>query len=710
MIVRLPYSLLVLVLLSLSFATKAAPTGLMTLDQAGTGNLLVTSTTPGQYVPAPALGTDVQMTITGTINRTIVTQKFQNPTDQWIEATYAFPLPEGASVDGLKMVIGERLIEGQIKEKEDARRTYENAKATGKKASLVEQQRPNLFTNEVANIGPYETIIVQIEYQENVRVADGTWSIRFPMVVGTRFNPPAGNPLEEPGENRHEFKDPVPNRDKIPTKYDKGRVNPLTLSVNLNAGMALQSIETPFHRTNVTQASNGRHKITLAKDVTMANRDFELIWTPKVGAAPAVSTYIENVGGEKYALITMTPPQATPELKIARELVLVIDVSGSMAGTSITQAKASALSALSRLKPEDSINVIIFSNETISLFLDAQPLTPAIRRRAQNFISALSAGGGTFIYPALSAALTTPNEEDSARLRQIVFMTDGSVGNEDELFRLINDKLGNSRLFTVGIGSAPNSHFMTRAAAMGRGTFTYIGGVGQVEERMKSLFNKLESPAMTDITVTWPSGSNADMAQGAVPDLYAGEPIILAAKLSQVRGSITVAGTVNGELWQQKVKLSKALSGDGISKLWARHKIAAISESGLRTSDREKTRAMITSLALSHHIVSKYTSLVAVDVTPAREEGTPLTSKEVPLMIPEGWTMFDRPEELQAYTPSIMAKIKPQSLPTAAPLVLPQGATGIAENLLFGMLLLLGGLVFWLSSRRQRPAFHRTSL
>ena len=624
---------LVFSLLNSTFATQAAD-DLTTLNEASTGTLLIKSTTPRKYVPAPALATDVQMTITGTINRTIVTQKFRNPSDQWIEATYAFPLPEGSAVDELKMIIGDRVIEGQIQEKEEARKTFEAAKASGRKASLVEQQRPNLFTNDVANIGPFETIIVQIEYQESIRVADGTWSVRFPTVVGARYNPPHEAVSAEPGETLHQL-DPVPNRGKIPSNYDKMLTNPVTLAVTLKAGMVLQSIETPFHRTNVTDTGQGQFLIELAQD-SAADRDFELIWVPKVGTAPAVSTFVEEREDEHFALIMLTPPQAAQTVKTNRELVLVIDVSGSMSGDSIIQAKAGALAALARLGPEDSVNIITFSSAIHVLFPRAQLVSPDIRRQAHNFISAITAGGGTEMYPAITAALTTADMRDDERLRQIVFMTDGSVGKEEQLFALIHEKLGDSRLFTVGIGSAPNSHFMTRAAAMGRGTFTFIGSVNQVEERMKRLFNKLESPAITDVTVTWPDGSNADMAQDIIPDLYAGEPIVLAAKLTKTRGAATIAGTLAGEPWLQKVKLNHALPGDGVGKLWARQKIAALSEAQLRGADKTEIRHQILALALGHHLVSPYTSLVAVDVTPAREENTPLTHKNIPLMIPAG--------------------------------------------------------------------------
>jgi Ca-activated chloride channel family protein len=684
--------------------------GLMTLDQAGTGSLMIKSTIPGEYVPAPALGTDVQMTITGTINRTMVTQKFQNPSDQWVEAMYAFPLPEGAAVDVLKMVVGERIIEGKIREKEDARKIFDQAKQNGQKASLVEQLRPNMFTNEVANIGPHETIIVQIEYQETVRIVDGDWSVRFPMVIGARYNPQAPIIPDEPGETVHKLADPVPERDKIPDhqRYDATLTNPLTLQARLNAGMTLQKIETPFHRTDVVDEDGGHYLVTLAKGNTSANRDFEMIWSPLADQAPAVTAYAEGSNEGDYVLVTLTPPVVTSQLDVDRELVLVIDVSGSMSGTSIGQAKASALAALARLGPNDSVNVISFSSDYATLFPKAQSVTPSTRHHARSFINNLHADGGTEMYPALHAALVNTRESGSEKLRQIVFMTDGSVGNEDQLFALIHTELGVSRLFTVGIGSAPNAHFMTRAANMGRGTYTYIGSTAQIASRMSALFNKLEQPAMTDISVRWPSGIDSDLAQEIVPDLYAGEPIVLAARVSSLTGDLTLQGNRSGALWQTSVSLDKIkkTSGPGIGKLWARHKIADLEAAILRGKDRDQAQHDITLLALGHHLVSRFTSLVAVDTTPARPEGQPLVHKDIPLMVPEGWDMFAQPTALHPKAtpmPQLMAMIAPQQPAQINSLVLPKTATGLQASLIMGVLLIMAGLLFVLFTRRRNP-------
>ena len=298
--------------------------------------------------------------------------------------------------------------------------------------------------------------------------------------------------------------------------------------------------------------------------------------------------------------------------------------------------------------------------------------------------------------PALIIALDSDKAE-SDLLRQIVFITDGAVGNEVELFSAIDNMLGNGRLFTVGIGSAPNSFFMNRAARMGRGTFTYIGNPHQVRERMGALFRKLESPVLTDIQLEWPAGFDADIWPGTVPDLYHGEPVVISAKASDVDGTLKLRGTLGGKPWSTNVSLDQTQHGEGVATLWARHKIAGYEEARYRGADFEETRAMITELALAHHLVSAHTSLVAVDITPVRPKGEDLNTQNVPLMLPEGWEwdgvfaepgrITPLPEKADEYA-ALIAPGGPASLQA-----LPRGSTPATLNILLGLLALTAGLL-----------------
>lgn len=674
-------------------ATPSSQAGFYKLNDVSNGQLMLKTTTPGYYVPAPAIATDIQTQVNGTIARTIVTQRFRNPAESWVEGVYAFPLPDMAAVDQLRMIIGKRIIEGKIKEKREARRIYETAKAEGKKASLVEQLRPNMFTNEVANIGPGEEIIVQIEYQESVTFIDGKWSLRFPTVIGTRFNP--DNAFEDNGRHVHSF-DRVPDRNKIPaiTAYDPNHNHDLTWTLTLAGKLDLTQLETPFHRTDVVHKSNGNYVVTLADGKTTANRDIEVIWSHRQGTEPAIQLYNESVKTSPYHLLMLTPQRVQAAKIPSRDLTLIIDTSGSMSGTSIQQARHSAHQALARLSDTDKINIVAFSTSYRKLFERPQTLTQEVRKQATTFIQGLQVDGGTNMFPAVESVLKAGNG-DIERLHQIVFLTDGAIGNEAELFKLIDRELGKARLFTVGIGSAPNSYFMSRAAEMGRGAFTHIGNLNQVGARMARLFNMLESPAMTDIELIWPAGAKVEASPSTIADLYAGETIVVATKGTPKSGIVTIKGLVDGQAWQRSLNLETAQTGKGIGKLWARSKIADIEaerirKAGLATTSEAYIKAKddIVALALEHHLVSPHTSLVAVDTTVSRTAGEKLNRRNIPLMVPAGWTMFDASlAPLPAMDPALQAMLV--NNPPIASVQLPQTATPMTFMLTIGLMLLL---------------------
>jgi Ca-activated chloride channel family protein len=336
------------------------------------------------------------------------------------------------------------------------------------------------------------------------------------------------------------------------------------------------------------------------------------------------------------------PPVAPGTSKpLLREIVFVIDNSGSMGGTSIIQAKESLRRALRRLKPDDRFNVVRFDDTFDVLFPDTVPADPQQLATADRFVAALDANGGTEMVPAMQAALADPRPADRTFLRQVVFLTDGAIGDEARLFATIERSKGRSRLFMVGIGSAPNTYLMTEAAERGRGTYTHIGSEAQVEERMRGLFEKLESPAVTSLGIDLPDAA-ADVTPSPLPDLYRGEPLVIAMRASSLAGSMKVRGRIGETPWEASVALAKAAPGSGISKLWARRKIddeeAAIVTVGRPAEEIDKR---ILAIALEHHLVSRLTSLVAVEDTRSRPEGERLSRADVPLNLPAGWD-FDK--------------------------------------------------------------------
>lgn len=718
---------LALVCLVLSFVGARADISFVSPNDMQRGALLLKGKEPGKYVEAPALATDVDIQVTGPIGRTRVTQRFENPGDGWIEGVYVFPLPDNAAVDTLKMVIGDRVIEGEIKEKVEARRIYEEARDAGQRASLVEQERPNLFTNSVANIGPGETVIVQIEYQETIRQSNGTFSLRFPMVVAPRYNPQPTivHTVDMDTRNGWGVVDPVPDRDRIepPVRHpDEGPANPVTLTLNLDAGFPIDRIVSHHHDVRIERGEKSA-TLTLKEGDVPADRDFELTWTPERGAEPTAALFRENWNGDDYLLLMVTPPYGeASETPPAREVIFVIDNSGSMAGESMPQAKESLLKALDRLKPTDTFNVIRFDNTHEVLFDTAVRADRENLDTARRFVRALEADGGTEMLPALQAALHDPLN-DTSRLRQVIFLTDGAIGNEQQLFDTIVAKTGRSRLFTVGIGSAPNSYFMTRAAEMGRGTFTHIGSEAQISERMKELFLKLENPAMTDLRLVWPDGVEAEAWPTPLPDLYRGEPIVLSAKVDPgTEGTLRLTGKTGNDVWAIDMAISQqAPSRPGVSQLWARRKITSLEAARTMGGDWDAFDKEITQVALKHHLVSRLTSLVAVDKTPARPAGEELTRTDVPLNLPAGWEfdkVFGEPESMappmqRANAGAMRSMLAMAPAPAAADASTPQGialprtATDAQAMIAQGLFLLAAALslfLVWLAwTRRSLP-------
>ncbi len=688
---------------------------LSTVEQPG---LLLKSEQPGFYVTAPTLDTDIQVDITAEIARTIVTQRFVNPSDGWVEGVYAYPLPEGSAVDTLKMIVGKRVIEGIIKERVEARQIYEQAKAEGKKAALMEQERPNLFTNSVANIGPGETVVVQIEYQEAVHRRNGISSLRIPLVVAPRYVPQGDLHLVGGGQTAQSTSvesAAVPDADKItPPVQDPalGKRNPVSLTIRLDSGFPLGMVESPHHKMTVTRSGDNAATLVLADGDVPADRDFELTWSPKTGAESTASLFREKVGDKEYVLAIVTPPastrEKTAEEKPAREIVYVIDNSGSMSGPSMEQAKQSLDLALSRLTPKDRFNVIRFDDTMDAVFqwpVDASELNVD---KARQFVAGLSADGGTEMLPALRAALIDADATNTERLRQVVFLTDGAIGNEEQMFTEIKQNRGRSRIFTVGIGSAPNSYFMTRAAMVGRGTFTHIGSGEQVAERMAELFRMLEAPVMTDLEAQWPRGVVVESWPNPLPDLYSGEPVVVIAQTDGADGSLTLTGQAEGKEWKKTLDLSTAVDGKGVGRLWARRKIAELEGRRYGSDNGELFDKAILKVALEHHLVTRLTSLVAVEKSISRPEGEGLTRADIPLNLPAGWdfekifgektdtreALNEMPELIRAQYASLLkvSKVDPAiaaAKQKAKGVTLPEGSTLADQKILIGLLSIL---------------------
>ena len=595
--------LAVVILILIPIAARAQ----ITIDQVQSGTLLLKTNQPGVYVAAPTVETDVKLRVRGMILRGEITQRFRNPEPTCAEAVYAFPLPEDAAVDTLRMTVGQRVIEGEIKERKEAEQIYQQAKSEGKKASLLSQERPNIFTISISTIAAGEEVTVAIEYQQSVDYRDGAFRLRFPMTVAPRYNV-----------------EPALSRLIAPAGEPALRQNRVHLAIDLDSGFSLRRVDSSYHQVTTTALGGSHYAVTLNGDVP-GDRDFELVWQPDLGNEPKSALFTEK----DYGLVMIMPPAVTRSARLPKETIFIIDTSGSMEGPSISAARAALQLALDHLDSQDSFNIIEFNSVTHPLWSDARPATTGNLVEAKQFVNALRATGGTEMMPALDAALrdATPNE---SAVRQVIFMTDGQVGNEAQLFAFIRAHLGRSRLFTVGIGTAPNTHFMRDAARFGRGTFTYIGNRDEVQTKMSTLFEKLESPVLTNVELRFDDPA-VEMWPPRIPDLYAGEPVVVAVKFSKPSGRVIASAKRGTEEWNDVHSMQVTSEESGIDRLWAHRKIEALSDS------EKDVRQPIVELALAHHLVSQYTSLVAVDHTPSGVPPEICETRPVPMNLPLGW-------------------------------------------------------------------------
>lgn len=610
-------SIIAIANLGLSLVTRAE-----SADSPQSGTLYITNDN-GEKFTALSLTTDVKMNITGLTARIKVKQSFKNNRDQWMEGTYQFPLPDKAAVDHLSMQIGERIVLGEIKEKQEAKKIYQEAKISGKKTSLVEQQHPNLFSNSIANIAPYETIIITIEYQQDVDFdkQDG-FSIRFPMTVTPRYQP-ASLLTEEFGQ----VKGFIGNTTQVKLLQSTTATNVsastqeqniVSLFINLDSGIPLLSLTSPSHKIDNLQKTEREYDIQFSQQKVAADHDFILKWQPSRSLKPRAALFTERKAGENFISMMVMPPSIDHKVDntISRETVFIIDTSGSMGGESMRQAKSALIFGLSTLSSKDKFNVIQFNSDAHKLFDSSRVADRQNRQTAINYVASLSAEGGTEMYSALKMSLERQSQDGA--LRQIVFLTDGAVSNEAELFELIDSKLADSRLYTIGIGSAPNAFFMKKAARFGRGSFTFIADINQSQQKIQKLFEQISRPQLTHINISWPKSVAAETWPNKIPDLYDGQPLWIKSKISRLEGQAEITGRLGTTLWQSQLSLDNPKQQPGVAALWAREKIASIMNAAYHGQVDDQQKRQIIDTALEHHLVSRFTSLVAVDKTPSR--------------------------------------------------------------------------------------------
>lgn len=587
-----------------------------------------------QAGPAIILKSDANMTLTGLINHVVVKQTYQNQNPFAVNARYVFPLPDESAVHAMTMRIGERVIKGQIDKKVAAEKKYAEAKQAGKQAALVRQQRANMFITNVANIAPGEQVIIELEYQEIIDYSSGTFTVRFPGTITPRYHVTQGeidiNKESQKPTNSlpHGWLSPVYSTQKNDDKPS----SQFNLNLDIDVGLELVDINSKFHNVNIQNTAFGQYSIELNEQNAL-NRDFVLEFKPLQKEQAQAAFFTEQFeNGERYGLAMLMPPADNfiTTQRLARETVFVVDTSGSMHGQSMEQAKNALFYALSLLDSNDSFNIIGFDN-VVTLMSDKPLVASGFNlRRAERFIYGLQADGGTEIQGALDAVLD--GSQFDGFVRQVIFLTDGSVSNEDALFKSIQAKLGDSRLFTVGIGSAPNSFFMRRAADVGKGSFTFIGSTSEVQPKMQQLFDKLAHPAITNLALSDENGNSLDFWPSPLPDLYFNEPIMVAIKLNNASNVILNGQTAQGPI-SINLNTQAGSNAKGIAKLWARQKIKSL----LLYNSQNAVKDEVQQLALTHQLLSPFTAFIAIEQTqinPIAEQTANATNA-----VPQGMAM-----------------------------------------------------------------------
>ncbi|MCP5420963.1 MAG: VWA domain-containing protein [Gammaproteobacteria bacterium] len=651
----------------------------------------------GQTLDFPLLKVDMDADVQGDLATVTVRQTFENPLNTPVHATYLFPLNSDAAVFEMGMEVGDERIQAQIQRSETARRTFEQAKREGRSAALLQQQRPNMFTQDIANLMPGLPIQVTLRYVQTVPKVDGDYELVMPLVVGPRFQPPgAGQPASSPPSSHEELPERPTSTENTgqrpisggvahwnlerppavaggavgaasdtafgqweleelpayppvfglntPDTLDKDRV---TLSVTLNGSMPIQQASSDTHKLVIDKLSDQRWKLSLEDGATIDNRDFVLRYRlAGAGSQAGLLAYRDERGGF-FSLLLEPPALPAESLITPREIVFVLDCSGSMSGLPIEASKALARRALQKLRPSDTFRIIRFSDAATEFSTQPLPATPDNIRRGLNYLNELQGSGGTMMSSGIRQALEVPVPPKTVRL--VWFLTDGYIGNEIEILKLIEDNIGDARLFSFGVGAGVNRYLLDEMGRVGRGFARYMDPTERVEEVAEELSERLQSPVLTDITIDWGELRPQEISPEPIPDLFAGQSVRIAGRYQQPGSyAITVHGKVAGRPASLPLLVDlpeQSEQGSAIALIWARSAIAQamhqfimpweLRQDGLDDDDLKKRVAQ---LGLDFSLVTRWTSFVAVSQQIYNPNPDAATTRPVPLPPVKGVT------------------------------------------------------------------------
>jgi len=615
-------------------------------DVPGSGSLLCSfepDAPADKLIPVPLKHTDVKAHIGGLIASTVVTQQFHNPYESKIEAVYVFPLPQNAAVNEFVMTIGERRIRGIIRDRAEAEQLYAEARAAGHVASLLTQERPNVFTQKVANIEPGKAIDVSITYFHTLPYRDGSFEYEFPMVVGPRFNPPPSEGFAPgSGIGAAPRGGQGVSGQAVEVQYlapDERSGHDVSLAIEIDAGVPLGEIACKSHTIAVRRDSDTGATIRLASEATIPNKDFVLRFAAANDKLQSgMITWVDPESGQGYFAMLVVPPAELASLpRRPMEMVFVVDASGSMNGVPIEQAKAAVRQGLRMLEPGDTFQLINFSESASQLGPRPVAASPERTREAEHYLNQLVGAGGTMMINGIRASLDFPR--DGERTRFVCFLTDGFIGNEAEILGEMRSRLNGAHVFSFGVGSAPNRYLIERMAKLGEGAVAYLALDDDGGEVMANFFERAAHPALTDLAIDWPALEAAEIYPASLPDVYVGRPVLITGRFDPAKRDAPVrltgaAGELDFALDVTTTTVTDDSLARGLRAVWARNKIAALMDEATYEPNANLAGDVKT-IALEHSLMSAFTAFIAVDSSRVTE-GSTGTTVAVPVNVPDG--------------------------------------------------------------------------
>lgn len=559
-----------------------------------------------QGTELPLERTDVEVDVSGAVVSATVNQRFTNSSKDPIEVVYLFPLPQRAAVDAMEMKIGQRTVKASIAKRADARAAYDRAIQQGHRAALLEQERPNMFTFSVGNVDPGAAIDVKLHYFEVASFDAGTYELVVPTTLGPRFNPAS-----------------VKDAPRITTTYSQNGGVKLGIRVHLDAGTEIEKVDVPTHTVDISRSGTKVADVKL-KTADITNRDFVFRWRVVADTVkPAIFAHRESAAAPGYVSVMLEPKHDTKTDELApREMFFLLDTSGSMHGPPLDAAKAAVKKAVDSMGPNDTFNIVDFADKASTFAPRPLPNTPANREKAHQHLDWLRPGGGTNQLLGIHAALASPG--DDLRIRYVMFFTDGYIGNEKDVIDLTKREIGRARIFSFGVGSSVNRYLLDEVAYAGRGYAEYLRPREDAKQLVDRFYQRVGKPYLTDVEIDWGNLAVNEARPAKIPDLSAFSPLVVHARYTKAgTGDVTVKGRIGGKPFAQKISVTLPdiePKNASISRLWARETIADLERKPKGTIDTEA----VTRVALSHDLVTAYTSFVAIDMTESNgREGLP---------------------------------------------------------------------------------------